>query len=359
MRDYKIIDHSNYLAGPLHVAFDVTNRCMLKCKHCFNRSGDLIRKELNEEEFINVVHQIAELKPFSICFCGGEPLMRRNQLAEATRILREGGVEYVAMVSNGFLMTSELAKSLAEAGVSMIQFSVDGFYPETHDEMRGVKGSHEKVLNAIEIVEASPMDFSLAFSPTRLNIKEFPLVVEKFRHHKSVTTIRVQPLMPMGKATASKDSLLPTEEQYRELVKYIEKFSSENTGKYPIVEWGDPIDHLRRFTELNFKKNAFVEIKSDGTLSASGYLPIKFGNLREHSLKEYWDAGLGRVWEIPALRSLAESVGSVCDLGFEDLNLPKTFFDEDLFIDMVKDRPLESLEEFTLEKCIKRSVERG
>lgn len=38
--DQELQGLSDDLVGPLMVAWDVTNRCNLKCMHCLNRSGD-------------------------------------------------------------------------------------------------------------------------------------------------------------------------------------------------------------------------------------------------------------------------------------------------------------------------------
>lgn len=61
------------LVAPIMVAFDITNKCNLKCVHCFNHSGEnIFDDELSNEEKLDVVSQILELNPYIVCLCGGE-----------------------------------------------------------------------------------------------------------------------------------------------------------------------------------------------------------------------------------------------------------------------------------------------
>lgn len=143
-------------------------------------------------------------------------------------------------------------------------------------------------------------------------------------------------------------------EEYRELVAYIERFNAKRdyNNKFRI-DWSDPLDHLRRFTTLNFKNNIFSEIKSDGNLTASAYIPVTVGNLKRHSLKDYWKAGLGKVWDIPVIRELAEFVVCIEDMKYDLQELPKIFYEDNIEIDLVDDDIMHHLEEFTLEKLYK------
>ena len=64
------------------------------------------------------------------------------------------------------------------------------------------------------------------------------------------------------------------------------------------IEWGDPLDHLSRMPINGIKKFSTysLEIRSDGKLMISSYLPVVCGDLKEHSLKEYWEAGYKGIW---------------------------------------------------------------
>ena len=250
---FQEFDKSDILSGPLHIAIDITNKCNAKCLHCFNRSGsELLRAEIS----------------------------------------KNGGVPNIAMVTNGWFLTKDRVIDLRNAGLTHIQLSLDGKDAKTHERMRGIKGIYEKVLDALRFIDEAGISSAVAFSPAQFNIKQFPEVVELLQKFDNLREIKVQPLMPLGKAVEGRSELFASEEEYRELVKYIEKFNSQRTYNDKIrVDWSDPLDHLRRFITLNFKNNIFSEIKSDGNLTASAYIPVAVGNLKRHSLKDYWSLG--------------------------------------------------------------------
>lgn len=49
---------NNYLIGPHQMAFDITNKCNLRCLHCFNSSGEnaIINDELTDYEVVEFIH---------------------------------------------------------------------------------------------------------------------------------------------------------------------------------------------------------------------------------------------------------------------------------------------------------------
>ena len=192
-------------------------------------------------------------------------MMKYDLVLRATEVLKNGGVPNIAMVTNGWFLTKDRVISLRNAGLTHIQLSLDGKDAKTHERMRGINGIYEKVLDALNFIDDAGISSAVAFSPTQFNIKQFPEVVELLQKFENLREIKVQPLMPLGKAVEGKSELFASEEEYRELVAYIERFNAKRdyNNKFRI-DWSDPLDHLRRFTTLNFKNNIFSEIKSDG-----------------------------------------------------------------------------------------------
>jgi len=83
-----------------------------------------------------------------VVFSGGEPLLY-DGITKIIKIYSREGLR-VGMASNGVLIDSKKAKDLADAGLKNIQISFDSLYPDTHDFLRGVAGSHERVLKAAQ-----------------------------------------------------------------------------------------------------------------------------------------------------------------------------------------------------------------
>ncbi len=347
------LKHAKLLRGPYQMSFDITYNCNLKCLHCFNRSGEnlWIDRELSDREIIEFAKDLAQLELFNFCFCGGEPLLRFEVMLQAAEILSASG-SMVSFVSNGNLLTKKKAKRLLASGISRGQISLDGS-SSSYEELRRVKGSYEKAVNAIKILkETGFKEIEVAFSPTRWNINELEETFY-FCRELGVTNFRVQPLMPLGRGRVNAEDILPSPLQYRNLVKTINKIkekylygensscavcglnpgSTSSTG----IEWGDPIDHLIRFSTVMEHFTTFTGVKADGSIQVSPYLPITVGNIRKHKFSEYWDNGLSRMWEIPKVKELAKRIVSVKDMGKNYESTPTVWFDEDISLDIIDD----------------------
>lgn len=146
----------------------------------------------------------------------------------------------------------------------------------------------------------------------------------------------------MSLGRTSLNSILHTENQYRELVNFIDKYNSQNLSFPKKIEWGDPIDHLIRYTEL-LDATLHGYINSDGILTASVYLPIILGNIRNHSFKEYWNSGLNKAFKIPFIHDLSQSITSISELGTSSENFPKLFFSENITVDLIDDNIFNNL----------------
>lgn len=112
---------------PIFGSADVTNRCNLKCQHCYWWLNREAQKELGPDEWRNVVRQnFIKKGVISIALAGGEPLLRPDVVEV---IIQEMRWRTVSIVTNGTL-------PLVDFGVGYF-ISIDG--TETiHDTIRGM-----------------------------------------------------------------------------------------------------------------------------------------------------------------------------------------------------------------------------
>lgn len=328
-------EDARVLRGPFQVALDITNRCNFRCMHCYNASGENYIKpsdELTDEEILDFATDLASLKPYNFCFCGGETLLRKDLMIEAAKILKTG-CRYVSMVTNGYLVTPELAREIIENGITRIQVSLDGAGPNTHDRLRRQQGAFLKAVAAIQAFrDAGAHSIEAAFCPTRFNSQELPAVYELCRQ-LGVGSLRVQPLMYLGRANKFIDELVPTNSQYRELVSIINKYKA--ACALPSIEWGDPIDHIIRFRTIISACVPHVNIKANGSITPTPYMPLTVGNIKRHRFSEYWNSGLIGVWQNPTVQEFAEHIQSVPDYCKASEDAPRVWFEEDVDIDLI------------------------
>lgn len=163
------------LDAPFLVVWNYTNLCNLKCKHCYQSAGQEASDELTTEERRKVINELYDAGVVSIAFSGGEPLMRRD-FYEIANMASSKGI-YVALASNGTLITKEIAKKLVEAGVHYIEISLDSTIPEVHDSFRGVKGAFEKTMEGIKNCVDVGIYTCIATTITKLNFKNVKDVI--------------------------------------------------------------------------------------------------------------------------------------------------------------------------------------
>lgn len=318
------------LIGPTIISLDVTNKCNLKCRHCYNNSGNrYIRQELSDKQIVNIVEEVAEFKPMSFCICGGEPLLRSKLVFQIIKILKSNGSTTVNMVSNGTLLTDNIGKELNESGLDGFQISLDGHNKELHEIIRG-DGSYKSAIRGIEILISTGLNWSVSSIPTRYSIDHFPALVT-FLQSLGCESVRTQPLMIQGEGLINAFELVPSRRQYTQFIDYIHNKQLTNDGM--TIEWGDPIEHLIKFSKFATKPNLVGDIKANGDLSVSAYLPLVVGNLTKHPFSEYWEKGYNKIWEHRLVQKLAHLINSIPDMG--DIK-PCPFFEDPIKIDLIE-----------------------
>ncbi|MCB5953041.1 radical SAM protein [Enterococcus sp. BWT-B8] len=322
-------------SGPVSITIDITNRCNLKCLHCYNSSGEgNFSDELTDIELEKLFNDIVKIKPYNVCFCGGETLIRKDIVKKYTKLFTKNNIA-CSVVTNGFYLTSDLLDELVNAGINNIQISLDGA-EQSHNELRQHPHAYKKAVQALELLKKYNNLYSgIAFSPTAWNINDFEHVMH-IAEKTNCNEVRLQELMPIGRANQN-ISILPSQEQYRTLRRQVLiKERDYIEGKSNVkLDWGDPLEHLFFYTDEKKDDGAFTEmisILSDGSLTPSVYLPITFGNIKKYPLQKYWDSGLNRIWNSKIIDDLVNKFDSIQNMqlsqqAIRDLNIVNSTYD--------------------------------
>lgn len=326
-------------------SIDVTYKCNLKCRHCFNSSGEhsFNGKELSEEEILDIANQLAELQLDSLCFCGGEPLLRKEAIYKAAKLLKEKSNNKLSinMVTNGMLMTEEVADKLKESGVRMVQVSLDGSEAEHHNWLRNHSESFNKAVNAIKILVSKKFIVGVAYTPTKKSIKNLNEFID-FCEALGVKQLRVQPIMNLGRASNISNYFL----SYEENIKLSRTLRKRDNTTQMNIEWGDPLQHIIG-ARCEIPELDYIAVGAYGDLLVSPYLPVIFGNIRKHKISDYIENGLLKVWENKFLRELSKTIISpeTLDISQTLENIPRIFEGNDIQFDLIEN----SLEQLNLE----------
>jgi MoaA/NifB/PqqE/SkfB family radical SAM enzyme len=124
---YNVLESGRRLLDrrPLQCSLYVTDRCNLDCAYC--TEYDNSRPHPSLEDLKKWIRKIRELGTMRIALVGGEPLMHPN-IVELVRYCRELGFA-TSLTTNGFLLTPKLVAQLEDAGLQVMQISVDRMTP--------------------------------------------------------------------------------------------------------------------------------------------------------------------------------------------------------------------------------------
>jgi len=161
--------------GPV-VVYNCTERCNLRCLHCYSSSRDRSGgEELSTDQAKKMLSQLTEVNCPVVLFSGGEPLLRDDLfelLAEAKRL----GLRTV-ISSNGTLIDATAARQLADIGVSYVGISIDGI-EAFHDKFRQVPGCFKAAMKGIENCQKAGIKTGLRFTITKANAEQIPAVFD-------------------------------------------------------------------------------------------------------------------------------------------------------------------------------------
>lgn len=164
------------LDAPFLVVWNFTNACNLKCKHCYQRAGIRATDELTTEEKFRAVEEMARAGVVSIAFSGGEPLAGPDFFDVVGKVKEEG--MYVALATNGTLITGKVARKLKDVGVGYVEISLDSADPKRHDAFRGISGSFNRALEGIKHCVDQGVFTCVATTVTQFNLHEVPDIID-------------------------------------------------------------------------------------------------------------------------------------------------------------------------------------
>jgi MoaA/NifB/PqqE/SkfB family radical SAM enzyme len=167
--------HSYITKRPIVVSYEVTFSCNCNCHHC--DLGGLIKdeKQIKPEEYRDLTQR---LKPVAAQISGGEPLLRKD-IAAIVKAIKQAGVQYAILVTNGVLLNESNYLQLREAGVNQFSVSLD-FPDERHDEFRRRPGLYKRLDQTLpQLAKLGFRDIILNTAITKANLREILPLAKK------------------------------------------------------------------------------------------------------------------------------------------------------------------------------------
>lgn len=311
---------SDFIKVPFRLFWDVTSECNFHCKHCYASAGKKLPDELTHEEMLDLVDEFGNIGIFRLFIAGGEPLMRED-LWDVLRRTSEHEIPTV-MNTNGYFIDEEMAKKLSQSGLDVVSISLDGSVPTTHEDFRGMKGSFERAVNAITLLNEHGVHTTVGCVLHRKNYSEIPDLID-ICIECGAKLLNILRLAPVGRAALS-DEFSLTFAMYEEVIQYLEQGLAGLKDKISLVS-NDPIvstwlkiqQSKKEEKEAKEKKKSNGRycqaasfsgyVQANGDVFPCGYFPVLLGNVRKSSLKSIWASS-----EAEKIRELAGQLPSEC-----------------------------------------------
>ena len=213
--------------GPVTTCvWELTLRCNALCRLCGSSAPARRDSELDIHRCLRLADELIDLGLRSCTLSGGEPLLEEG-IFDLARHLVDAGV-HTDVVSNGLLIDGEMASRLAGAGLASVTLSFDG-PREVHDELRGVPGSFDKLLRAVEHLRDQGLPVGAITHVNRTNLSHLERLADDLSR-AGIGGWKLQLTVPPAHdAEAARERMLPR--QLPELAEFIRR--TNRRGKPP------------------------------------------------------------------------------------------------------------------------------
>jgi MoaA/NifB/PqqE/SkfB family radical SAM enzyme len=262
--------------APAFINWHYTYTCNFNCTHCYSRTRGY-PNELSSEIYDKFIRDMISSGVTLVSFGGGEPTIRKD-LNSTIRKLSDAGI-YTLLTSNGWDLDDEYIDCLCSAGLNSLILSIDGITAEEHDDVRGKKGSFNKVIETLTKVSKSKLEISTSITLTAQNfdkLNQFVNLVASTGAH----SINFKLFRPAGNGYTNRHLFELTDSKVDTIRKEIRRLQKEDRIKL----------HLYQNEESKSCScgNEMLTLRPNGDLSLCPYSNIIVGNLIDKPLKEIW-----------------------------------------------------------------------
>lgn len=127
---------------------EVTNKCNLVCKHCFNASGNGKTDEITISKIAEIIDTIVKTGVDKITITGGE-IQLYSDLAGLLEVISKYPQQRFHFITNGTIHNEKFINFVNSNKNIWVGVSLDGVTSDTHDAIRG-KGAFAKTLHFLD-----------------------------------------------------------------------------------------------------------------------------------------------------------------------------------------------------------------
>ena len=274
------------------VSWLTTNRCNLKCRHCYQNAGESKEQELTTSEARELIDGIARAGFKIMIFSGGEALMRPDIL-ELVAYASSKGLRPV-FGTNGTLLTEDMAVQLKKSGATAMGISLDSLDREKHNVFRGGEEAFDRTIRGMENCRRIGLPFQIHTTVMDWNRDEIIDIID-FGVKMGAMAVYLFFLIPVGRGRFIEESALEVE-SYENLLRAV--MNKQKEIPIPIKptcapqftrvakELGVTLD--RRFSRGCLAGLTYCVVSPVGMVRPCAYMTEEAGNIREKPFDQIW-----------------------------------------------------------------------
>lgn len=265
----------------------LSENCNLKCLHCYqeNHKPKQLKLSQLEEIYTQYKELLVKLKMNGhINITGGEPLCNPYFYKILDMIKKDSDFITFSILSNGTLITKEVAKKIKSYNPEYVQVSLEGG-KKINDYIRG-EGTYKKIAEGITNLRNEGIFTSISFTATKLNYKDFPKVVKYARKYK-VNNVWSDRYIPLGDSQDKELAL-----NYNQTREYLNIMAKERDK---LKNKKRNLTTISMYRALQFQKTndfaygctageTLLTVMENGDLVPCRRMPIVVGNLFENNM---------------------------------------------------------------------------
>ncbi|WP_406175378.1 pyrroloquinoline quinone biosynthesis protein PqqE [Streptomyces sp. NBC_00996] len=277
------------VAPPWALLAELTHGCPLRCAYCSNPVELISRsRELNAEQWADVLRQAADLGVVQTHLSGGEPLLRRD-LTQVVEAADTAGL-YTQLVTSGVGLHERRLAELRDAGLRCVQLSVQHADPHAAELIAGSRSFAAKE-RAARLVRAAGLPLGLNVVLHRANIDALDHLIS-LGLDWGAERIELANTQFYGWALRNRTALLPTRDQVERARATVTRRREQLIGALELI-WVAP-DYLDGTAKpcMGGWGAVSLTVAPDGTVlpcPAAASLPDRDPpNVRDHPLDWIW-----------------------------------------------------------------------
>lgn len=274
------------------VYYAITEGYNLLCPYCYVSSETSLPGELNTQESLNLVSQIADFGVGLIIFTGGEPMLRKD-FFQIVQHANQCGLKSNMITNATMIRTREQAQQIADL-FNSITISIDGGTAEAHDRTLG-PGALAKTVKALHLLNQQGIAQHINHIVTSNNISEldeFSRFIEGFE----VGSVRLMNHNKLGRGVNDGNNF-----GWEDHLKIFQtKWTSPSAGKLR-ADGPEPLK------PCSIKGNCGMGGNEIYVNSVGDVYPCKLVTERAHFAGNVRKQSLAEIFDSPLLRSMRNS----------------------------------------------------